>query len=569
MSLYTDIISQIENLARTVGDSLQLRGFKRGGSIGQIPVKGAGGDFDWSWSTVAGLDVSGLVPKTTTVNGHALSANVTVTAGDIGLGNVENTALSTWTGSTNVTTLGTIGTGIWQGTAVGDSYISSAATWNAKQTALVSGTNIKTVAGVSLLGSGDIGAIGDSYISSATTWNAKQAALVSGTNIKTVGGATLIGSGDVGTIGIGYGGTGATTAADARTNLGAQATLVSATNIKTINGNSVLGSGDLTISGATFDNPSAQIGLTAVNGSASTAMRSDAAPAIDQSIAPSWTAAHTFSQSIAAATTATAVDLVNPTAATSGNQRWSPATVWRGKGWKTNATAASQEVAFRAFVAPIQGAANPTGAWTLQSSINGGAWANTLTVSQNVSGGGRVSAGECAFGANSGVGVTSNSLYLGINNQIYWGTTFVAALDNGTFDVNIGRYAANSFRINAVTTTLGPADAASPVSRILNVQSVVAGTSNTAGADRYFDGSQGTGTGAGGAHVFRVATKGTSGTAQNALVEAFRVREDRACFVANVSATPATPSGGGIFYVEAGALKYIGSSGTITTIAPA
>jgi hypothetical protein len=31
----------------------------------------------------------------------------------------------------------------------------------------------------------------------------------------------------------------------------------------------------------------------------------------------------------------------------------------------------------------------------------------------------------------------------------------------------------------------------------------------------------------------------------------------------------ADPSGGGVLYVEAGALKYRGSSGTITTIAPA
>jgi hypothetical protein len=37
----------------------------------------------------------------------------------IGLGNVENTALSTWAGSTNLTTLGTISTGIWNGTTIG------------------------------------------------------------------------------------------------------------------------------------------------------------------------------------------------------------------------------------------------------------------------------------------------------------------------------------------------------------------------------------------------------------------------------------------------------------------
>jgi len=37
-------------------------------------------------------DLSGLVPKTTTVNGHALSSNVTVTKSDVSLGNVDNTS---------------------------------------------------------------------------------------------------------------------------------------------------------------------------------------------------------------------------------------------------------------------------------------------------------------------------------------------------------------------------------------------------------------------------------------------------------------------------------------------
>jgi len=44
-----------------------------------------------------------------------------------------------------------------------------------------------------------------------TTFNSKQAALVSGTNIKTVNGTTLLGSGDLGTITYAYGGTGQTT----------------------------------------------------------------------------------------------------------------------------------------------------------------------------------------------------------------------------------------------------------------------------------------------------------------------------------------------------------------------
>lgn len=53
-----------------------------------------------------------------------------------------------------------------------------------------------------------------------TALNDKQATLISGTNIKTVGGVSLLGSGDVGTIGIAYGGTGATTDSGARTALG-------------------------------------------------------------------------------------------------------------------------------------------------------------------------------------------------------------------------------------------------------------------------------------------------------------------------------------------------------------
>ena len=44
---------------------------------------------------------------------------------------------------------------------------------------------------------------------------------------------------------------------------------------------------------------------------------------------------------------------------------------------------------------------------------------------------------------------------------------------------------------------------------------------------------------------------------------------DDAVFLANQGATPATPTGGGVLFVQAGALKYVGSSGTVTTLAPA
>jgi hypothetical protein len=41
-----------------------------------------------------------------------------LTPDDVGLGNVENVALSTWPGSTNITTVGTITGGVWQGSPI-------------------------------------------------------------------------------------------------------------------------------------------------------------------------------------------------------------------------------------------------------------------------------------------------------------------------------------------------------------------------------------------------------------------------------------------------------------------
>lgn len=40
-------------------------------------------------------------------------------------------------------------------------------------------------------------------------------------------------------------------------------------------------------------------------------------------------------------------------------------------------------------------------------------------------------------------------------------------------------------------------------------------------------------------------------------------------FIANTVSAPSTPTGGGYLYVQSGALKYKGSSGTVTTIAAA
>ena len=54
--------------------------------------------------------------------------------------------------------------------------------------------------------------------------------------------------------------------------------------------------------GVTFADPTASLGLTAINGVATTAMRSDAAPALDQGISPTWSGTHTFSLAVTAST---------------------------------------------------------------------------------------------------------------------------------------------------------------------------------------------------------------------------------------------------------------------------
>lgn len=74
------------------------------------------------------LDVSSTGAS---IVGAASAAAVKTT---LSLDQVENEALSTWPGSSNHIYLGTVVTGTWNATAISDTYISSAATWNAKMT---------------------------------------------------------------------------------------------------------------------------------------------------------------------------------------------------------------------------------------------------------------------------------------------------------------------------------------------------------------------------------------------------------------------------------------------------
>jgi len=71
------------------------------------------------------LTVAGYV---TNAADGTLGTTTSIPKSVVGLGNVENTALSTWGGSTSITTVGSIGTGTWNATAIADGKIASALT---------------------------------------------------------------------------------------------------------------------------------------------------------------------------------------------------------------------------------------------------------------------------------------------------------------------------------------------------------------------------------------------------------------------------------------------------------
>jgi hypothetical protein len=91
------------------------------------------------------------------------------------------------------------------------------------------------------------------------------------------------------------------------------------------------------------------------------------------------TAAWTWQLAVGATST-DGLALETTTAATAGAQKYSPRMRLKGKGWKTNATAASQDVDFAWEVRPVQGAAAPTGQLVWSAAINGGSYTDLFNV---------------------------------------------------------------------------------------------------------------------------------------------------------------------------------------------
>ena len=119
-----EIAATDTNTTYSAGDGLDLTGttfstdLKTNGGLEidttELSVAQGISQYDVAQFDTGVVDDDFLRINGTAVEGRSASEVKT----DIGLGNVENTALSTWTGSTNITTLGTVATGTWEGTTV-------------------------------------------------------------------------------------------------------------------------------------------------------------------------------------------------------------------------------------------------------------------------------------------------------------------------------------------------------------------------------------------------------------------------------------------------------------------
>lgn len=369
-------VTVLDSLAGTGGLQFGSTSSKKLGFYGATPIVRPSG------SALTALSNLGLI------NLPTLAAS-DITSGTLGATN-GGTAQSTWT--------------------LGDTLYSSASNTLAK----LAGNTTTTKKYLSQTGNGTT--------SAAPAWAQVAAADISGlATIATTGAVTDA----TGTLAVGHGGTGAATltgivvgnGTSAMTTVTAPAgSIVGTSDTQTLTGKSIAdsqltgaytasgqtmatarllgrstaGSGaaeEISVSGATLSG-----GVLTISGGSGTVtniattspitggpITTTGTIALNVAVDHAFTAAQSVTTAPAANTAAAGLTLADTTAASTGNQQYSPYVYQEGRGWKTTATAASQSVIFRNGVVPVQGTTNPTGNWNLDFNINGAGFTNGIS----------------------------------------------------------------------------------------------------------------------------------------------------------------------------------------------
>lgn len=221
-------------------------------------------------------------------------------------------------------------------------------------------------------------------------------------------------------------------------------------------------------------------------------------------------------------TPADSVVLVNTTDAANNSQQISPSVRWSSKGWRTDATAASRVLDWRADLRPLQGTVNPANRLVFSQQVNaagytehsifgvaqdgtqyvyfpGGSEAGWPGLALGVNFGTQASPTVAGFYAvpggsyliarpagGNGFGVHGDKLALLSGANVVWSNNGTS-ITTGTNDLFVGRNAAATLRI-------GAANAASPVAQTLTVQGARGGIdTNVSGTVFNILGSLGTG----------------------------------------------------------------------------
>ncbi len=189
-------------------------------------------------------------------------------------------------------------------------------------------------------------------------------------------------------------------------------------------------------------------------------------------------------------------------------------------------------------VRPSSAAGATSSTWALARSLNGGAYVDCLTIGSN---GAATLAGGLTVNGSAGISVTNASAYVGIGS----GTMPTSGL------VRLPVLGASGAKLLTITDSGGTTrDVVSMVgTNVVGFGNAGTATSITGGSIVV---------GASNINVMMFAQSGDYGGGSGVMG------------IKNCTTAPTTnPTGGGVLYVEAGALKYRGSSGTVTTIAAA